>query len=268
MPELPSLIDSALLAKHLGRPNLLIVCVGRQDQFVAAHIPGAVHLSASRLSLGSKPAPGLLPDIEAIQQTWRETGLQSGDHVVCYDDEAGTKAARAFWVLEAMGHQSVSFLDGGLTAWIAEKLPLESGRPSTRESTWSAKPDAGVLATKQYVLESLSDDNIQILDARSPEEHNGLRSASARRGKIPGALNLNWVDTIDPATRRLKSPAQLTRLLAATGIKPENEILVHCQTHQRSSHSFMMLRSLGFKHVRGYAGSWSEWAADSTLPIE
>ena len=46
------------------------------------------------------------------------------------------------------------------------------------------------------------------------------------------------------------------------------EIIAYCQTHHRSSHTYVVLRSLGYPRVRGYAGSWSEWGNRDDTPIE
>lgn len=271
MPEnaLPYLLDPEVLINHLNENSLRIVCLGKREQYLAAHIPGAVYLDVRMLNRGTKPAPGLLPEITIIEQTFQKIGLTDSTHVVSYDDDAGTAAARLIWVLEAMGHRRQSFLDGGLNSWKALGLPLQSGAESIMMTDWKARPDAAVIADKQYVAESLGNPAIQILDARSPEEHLGIKFALHRRGKIPGSVNLNWLDTIDTTNhQRLKSIEKLEQMLRDRGFDRRNEIITHCQTHQRSSHSFMMLRALGFEKVRGYAGSWSEWAEDPLLPVE
>jgi thiosulfate/3-mercaptopyruvate sulfurtransferase len=52
------------------------------------------------------------------------------------------------------------------------------------------------------------------------------------------------------------------------GVTPDKEVVVYCQTHRRSSHIYVVLKSLGFERVRGYPGSWSEWGNDPSTPIE
>ncbi len=264
---LPYLAHPLTIAEKLDRPDLLIVCLGSRSNYLTGHLPGAVHLEPSYLSKGGKPAPGLLPTVTTVEQVFRRIGLQANLHVVCYDDDAGTRAARMMWLLDAMGHRHRTFLDGGLTSWNRHNLALEKNPRVRRPSNWFARPNPSVLADKAYVLASLNNPDIQILDARSPEEHQGLKSAAARLGRIPGAINLNWLDTISE-NRHFKSPNALVSMLLQRGFHKDREIIAHCQTHQRSSHSYVMLRSLGFRQVRGYAGSWSEWAADDSMPIE
>ena len=174
------------------------------------------------------------------------------------------------WVLEAMGHRRLSVLDGGLGAWQAAGYPLSAGQETWAkpEHPWRTQPDDSVVADKQYVLGVLGNPDIRILDSRSEDEFMGRKTRSARKGRIPGARNLDWLATLDPDRQnRLLPRDQLEHMLRERGIDREHETIVHCQTHQRSAHSFVMLRSLGYDRVRAYAGSWMEWAADDSLPI-
>jgi thiosulfate/3-mercaptopyruvate sulfurtransferase len=121
---------------------------------------------------------------------------------------------------------------------------------------------------KRSILNALGDEQIIILDARSEAEHNGLSSPSRRHGKIPGSANLNWQHTIDPDRNlRLKPDETLMAMLDDLGISKNKTIIAHCQTHHRSSQSYIMLKHLGFEKVKAYPGSWSEWGNDDRLPI-
>ena len=48
-------------------------------------------------------------------------------------------AARAFFTLDAMGHQHVALLDGGLRAWRDEKRPIETGRREAGDAQGSSR---------------------------------------------------------------------------------------------------------------------------------
>ena len=270
---LPYLVEPAELAAALARPGaapLLLVYLGKHDHYLAGHIPGALWFDARRLNGGIAPAPGLLPDPQQLETDFGAIGLGPSTHVVCHDDDGGTAGARMMWVLEAMGHSRMSMLNGGLEAWQTEGLMLDRDIPVIEPANpaWKARPNTEVLATKQDVLAALGNPRIRILDSRSKDEFLGRKTNSARKGRIPGARSLDWQSTRDPANaHRLLPQKTLWALLAAQGIDPRLETIVHCQTHQRSSHSFVMLRALGFNHLRAYAGSWMEWAADDSLPI-
>ncbi|MDX1513585.1 MAG: rhodanese-like domain-containing protein, partial [Gammaproteobacteria bacterium] len=90
-----------------------------------------------------------------------------------------------------------------------------------------------------------------------------------RGGHIPGAVNFNWTDAMDPeAQRRLRPRERLLEDLADLGVTPDREVVTYCQTHRRSSHTYVVLKSLGFERVRGYPGSWSDWGNDPSTPVE
>ncbi len=268
-PVIPYLLDPRQLYPLLNRPDIRIVDLGTPDNYSKGHIPGAIPLAAEKLRLDTRPASGLLPGLPSLTGTLRSAGIDRKTHIVAYDHDYNAEACRFLWVLEAVFHQTHSLLNGGMPAWLAEGGPIETTPNRAPHSTLDFHPDDRVIADRNEVLQSLGQENIRILDARSPAEYRGLKSSSARRGHIPGAVNVHWLDTINhDHARRLHAPEVLTDMLENAGIQPGNEIIVYCQTHRRSSHSYMMLRSLGYQQVRGYAGSWSEWGNDPDLPIE
>ena len=57
-------------------------------------------------------------------------------------------------------------------------------------------------------------------------------------------------------------------MLEKLGVTADKEVITHCQTHHRSSHTYIVLKALGFPRIKGYPGSWSEWGNDFELPIE
>lgn len=268
-PPFPAVIEPADLEALLPGGDLLIVDVGAAESYRQKHVPGAVHLDYAGLLLGRPPAPGKLPPVAQLQAVLRGLGISAGMRVIAYDDAGGGRAARLLWTLEALGHDKFSLLNGGIMAWLGDGRAVESTVTEAAPGDFNAQLNDAVIASKEFVLAALGNPGIQLLDARTPEEYHGLKSPSARHGRIPGAVNLNWLDTIDRADNlRLKPAAELEAMLAARGIKRDREIITYCQTHHRSSHAFMMLRHMNFPRVRGYPGSWSEWGNDFDLPIE
>ncbi len=110
---------------------------------------------------------------------------------------------------------------------------------------------------------------VVILDTRSPAEFSGIDRRAARGGHIPGAVNMDWSVALDRERNlRLKPAVELRGILDNLGITPDKEVITHCQTHHRSSHTYLMLKALGYPRTRGYPGSWSEWGNDLELPTE
>ena len=105
--------------------------------------------------------------------------------------------------------------------------------------------------------------------SRTPQEFSGEKKFAARGGHIPGAANLNWVDTMDPNRNyRFKTQAELRAMLEQLGLTPDKEIICYCQSHHRSSHAYIMLKMLGYSRISGYPGAWSEWGNRNDTPVE
>lgn len=269
MTDWPLLLETAELHDRLGTDALLLVDVSSPDAYRQGHVPGAIHLPPAVLQHGAPPAPGKLPEPERLAEIFSYLGLTPEHHVVAYDDEGGGWAGRLLWTLEAIGHRRYSYLNGGIHAWRAEGFPVASdvSEPASRPVTVAV--NSGPIAEIEDILPRLQDPGFAIWDARSAEEYAGLRSGSARAGRIPGAVNLDWLELIDrDNATRLVDLEQLRERLAQLGLTPDKDIVTHCQTHHRSSLSWLVMKILGYPSVRGYHGSWGEWGNREDLPVE
>lgn len=266
---LPLIVDPALLERHLDRPGLLIVDLSLPENYLAGHVPGAVHLDYARITRPGSPVPGALPDPERLAAVFGELGIGPETHVIACDDEGGGRACRLLWTLEVFGHTRMSLLDGGLVAWAREGHPLSRTPGALHRTDYPVREPQRGLADLDYVLEHLGDPGVRLVDARSPQEFAGIKRIAARGGHIPGAVNLNWLETIDPARNlRLRGADALHGLVAARGLEPAQELICYCQTHHRSAHTYIMLRNLGFEKVKGYPGAWAEWGNSPRTPVE
>jgi thiosulfate/3-mercaptopyruvate sulfurtransferase len=264
------LIEPKALQEMLSDAQLLVVDLSKAATYAQLHIPGAMHMEYSILNSGAQPAPGLLPSEERLAQIAGILKLDKMSRIVAYDDEGSGCAARLAWTLHYLGYESVQVLNGGLHAWSNEGHPLDnqSVLPDISATLPLASRNPSVLADHTYIVRHLDDESVALLDARTPEEYAGTKVRAARGGHIPGAVNLNWLDTMDKNRNlRIKSPEILNDALSTLGIRPEQEVITYCQSHHRSAHAWLMLKSLGFPRVRGYAGSWSEWGNHPDTPV-
>ena len=268
-PLLPLLIEPAELEPHLGEKNLLLVDLDRPETYAEIHLPGAVHLDYASLVHVQPPAQGMLPDEAQLSELFSAIGLTPDTHVVAYDEEGNSRTARLLWTLDVIGHRAYSMLNGGLEAWESEHRPVANEAIARPRSHYQVRLTGAGIADRNYILAHLRDPGVVLLDARSPGEYRGEIMRAARGGHIPGAVNFDWVNAMDRAHGlRLRPAAELREMLAAIGVTPDKEIVVYCQTHHRSSHTYFVLKHLGYPNVRGYPGSWSEWGNSPDAPIE
>ena len=247
--------------------DLRLIHVAAAEAYAAAHLPGALLVTPGELVHGAPPAPGRLPDAARLEALFGRLGYTGAETFVVYDDEGGGWAGRFAWTLDVIGHDRWAYLDGGIHAWAATGGALAHGdchypAPTRPTLTISTLPIAEI----DDVLAAIDDPTQTIWDVRSREEFLGLRSGSARAGHIPGAVHLDWERLKDPV-RDTRLVEDLPGLLAAHGIDPDHAIITHCQSHHRSGLSYLVGRILGFRNIRAYHGSWSEWGSRNDLPV-
>ncbi len=262
------IIEASELEAKLNNPELLIVDISQEQTYAQVHVPGAIHINPSELICGIPPVVGKLPTLEKLKALFARIGYSSDKHIIVYDDEGGGWAGRFIWTLDVIGHSAYSYLNGGIHAWLKEGHPISKDIPQLSPSSPDININHDVIASMEDVLSSLNDDNTKIWDARSAEEYAGSKVTAQRNGHIPGAVNLDWLHTMDKERNlRLLPLAELQSKLSSLGIKPGNKIITHCQTHHRSGLSYLIAKALGYE-VLAYDGSWAEWGNDSDTPIE
>ncbi|WP_447529091.1 sulfurtransferase [Vreelandella sp. TE19] len=267
---LPLIVEPADLEAQLGHPELLIVDVPTNpDSYRQGHVPGAVYLDFRYLLRGEGPVPNDVPDIDFLSKLLSALGLTRNTHVVAYDDEGGGWAARLLWTLDYLGHTRYSYLNGGIHAWRDAGLAENTEQTLPTQSDYHAEvlnPQA--LITADEIKEKLDDRGFAVWDARSPAEYAGEKGNNKHLGHIPGAVNMDWVNAMDhERALRIRDYAELVTELQAMGLTPDMEVATHCQSHHRSSFTWLVGKALGF-NIRGYAGSWGEWGNRDDTPIE
>jgi thiosulfate/3-mercaptopyruvate sulfurtransferase len=266
------LIDTAELAMLLGRPAVRVVdlradAVGGEAAYLAGHIPGAVHLVSRTLDDPTANAQGLPIHPEAAASLFSRLGIDHETTVVAYDDGGSVQAARLFLVLETFGHRSVRVLDGGLGKWQREGRALERGTVRVEPRRFVPHPRRAIGATAADVQARLGKPEVCLLDARSPAEFQGTDVRARRGGHIPGAVNVDWVTTMNP-DQTFKDIPTLRTILEGAGVLPDREVVAYCQSGMRAAHSYFVLRLLGYAWVRTYDGSWNEWGNNPALPLQ
>ncbi len=203
-------------------------------------------------------------------------GIRNPTTAVLYGDSNNRFAAWAFWLMKIYGHGDVRIMNGGRKKWIAEGRNLSLERPRFRDVVYKAKePDFSIRAFLPEVQETLKQGSAELVDVRSLQEYSGenltppgLPEYSQRSGHIPGARNITWTKTCN-ADGTFKSYSELQALFQKAGVTGSKPIITYCRMGERSSHSwFVMKYLLGYRAVKSYDGSWTEWGNLVGAPIE
>lgn len=264
--SLPLFIEANELHAEITKPDILVVDLCSEQNYLAGHIPGAVHITPKSLMSGQTPAPGRLPTLEHLTQLMGSIGLSPGKHVVVYDDEGGGWAGRFIWTLDVLGHKHYSYLNGGIHAWRSAGLSESTETPIPTHTQPSFELHTDVIAEIDDIMPNLGRDDFVIWDARSPAEYRGEKVLAKKGGHIPGAINCEWTSLMNPnQDLRLREDAK--ERLAAIGINKSQEIVTHCQSHHRSGFTYLVGKLFGF-NIKAYPGSWSEWGNHPDTPVE
>jgi thiosulfate/3-mercaptopyruvate sulfurtransferase len=265
----PLIHPSELASRHAGAA-LLDVRPGRDGRarYDAGHLPGAVFVDLDRdLSEPSgDPAHGgrhPLPAPATFAARVGRWGIGPDTDVILYDAlSGGNAAARAWWMLRALGHDRVQVLDGGYDAAIAAGLvpttdvpsPVNRGAyPAATKWRWPTIDIDGVNAWRK-------DATKVVIDARSAPRFRGDEEPfDPVAGHIPGAVNLHHMSLVGVDGRLLPADDLARRLRAVTGERPVDAIAVHCGSGVTACHLILAMEQAGLGVPRLYVGSWSEW---------
>lgn len=273
-PEL--FLSTAQVAERLREPTVRIVDCrfsfegDARTDYLAAHLPGAVHCDWSRDLSAPPPASGhprwMLLGPAEFASAMSRLGIGNDTDVIGYDAEGGHHAARLWLALRRYGHDRFAVMEGGIQKWLAEGRPTESGEVQVAPATFTPRPRAGVIATKEEVLAAVRTGDPWLLDVRRDSEFTGVEKRAARGGHIPGAVNILWKDALrDDWT--LRDADELEDLYANAGFGAETSAITYCQAGVRAAFTHLVLTALGHDDVRTYDGSWEEWGNDPALPI-
>jgi thiosulfate/3-mercaptopyruvate sulfurtransferase len=240
------------------------------ELYASGHLPGAVGVDLDR-ELAAAVGDGSrgrhpLPEPDALQAALRRWGIDGDSPVVAYDDADGSSAARAWWLLRWAGLGDVRVLDGGIAAWTAAGLPLTTEVPAPGPGKVVVRP-GGMPVLDANAAAALAAGGGVLLDARVAARYRGeVEPVDPVAGHIPGARNAPTSGNVD-ASGRFLSPERLRERFASLGVDSSRPVGAYCGSGVTAAQEVLALHLAGFPAAL-YAGSWSEWVADRTRPVE
>jgi thiosulfate/3-mercaptopyruvate sulfurtransferase len=278
------LVSTQWLEDNLNDPNLVVLDLrghllpatdplphyfSHHDEYRESHIPGAQFVDwITDITVDGLHDMHIAPP-DKFAALMTRLGISDGVVVIAYDDYGGIFAARMWWALNYYGHSQVAVLNGGWKAWEAEGRPVTDVVPvEERREPFEPRPNDDIRRTKEQVYMSLNGP-ARLLDVRSPSEYRGETSRGARKGHIPGAVNLPVKEEFTGVDGLLLDPDALRAKFEAAGITDDSEeVITYCNSGVSSSLGLLAYRAAGFEGGAVYDGSWKDWAHDESLPVE
>ncbi|EKN3947007.1 3-mercaptopyruvate sulfurtransferase [Yersinia enterocolitica] len=274
------LVTPQWLAEHIDDTNIVILDARMsppglipkrniQAEFEQGHIPGAVYFDIDAIADSSTDLPHMLPSPQVFSEMVGQLGVSDQHTLVIYDDGNLFSAPRVWWTFRIFGAPKVYILAGGFSGWQQAGFALESGPTFPTPQTFNATFNDAAVKNTHEVLAALGNNEIQILDARpagrfkalEPEPRPGLRL-----GRIPGSINVPWGSMVENGN--LKSPQELEAIFAAQGVDLTKPIITSCGSGVTAAVVALGLAAVNAPSVALYDGSWAEWGASDSLPID
>ena len=251
------LVSPEWLADHRDDPSVHPVDVREPWEYESiGHLPGAVNIPFDSYRDDASSAPGTLPSPATVGDLLGEAGVGPNDTIVAYDDTHGVFAARLVLTALAYGHEDVALLDGDFSSW-RQDYETTDEVPTVEPADYviDALADDAPIVDRAAVEAAIEGGGTTLLDTRNEEEY--------EQRHLPGAIRLDWMELVDEETRGVRNGDAIETLLADRGIPTgrETAMILYCNTSRRLSHTFVVLRSLGFTDVAVYEGSMTEWLA-------
>ena len=228
--------------------------------YMQGHVPNAIfaYVTGDLADPPGNRGRHPLPSRESFLKTVRSWGVNNDSHVVSYDQGLAIFACRLWWMFRWLGHEKVSVLDGGLSAWKASGQPLSTDICKSSRSTFEPKPALTSLVDANEVLNHHG----VLIDARAEDRFRGeFEPIDHTAGHIPGAI-------CRPSSKNLDASFKFTRDASRFDIlTDDSEVICYCGSGISATHNILSIVLAGHKEPSLYSGSWSEWIEDPTRPV-
>lgn len=282
------LVDVPWIKANGAGDGRVIVDLRHRRAYLGGHIPGAVNTDYGRdgWRVRVKGVAGLFPpndkSLSNLTTVIGKLGIDNASHVVLVAPgySAGDMgiATRLYWTFKVLGHDRVSVLDGGMAAYLNERVadngtplnPLQPGPVPTAARQFVPHIRESMLIGRAEVEEELRR-GTNIVDARPNAQYIGLnKSGQVRRaGTLPGAKSVPGEWLTDNGGGKFRPKSALAQLFEIGGAKPDQEMLTFCNTgHWATLTWFVASEILGNKNVKFYDGSLADWTMKPDAPVE
>lgn len=219
-------------------PNVRIIDIRDNVQYLLGHVPGAVHVWRPDIEDKNHPLPGMMASEARIEELLGSVGVREKDTLIIYTSSDGPDNGRLWWILAYYGfplHQ-LKLLDGGIDAWKAKGYPTETMPPRIEKTRFRflerGKVSHPLLCTMPEVKSALKAPDKIVLDVRSKKEFTGeeVKKGASRGGRIPGVTWIEWKDVLveEGLFKGYWKPSEdIRKIFSAKGVTPDKDIYMY-----------------------------------------
>ena len=277
------LVETAWLESNLENPNIRIfdctvwlnphpnkiytIVSGKKD-YNEGHIPNSDFLDLEDISLKKTPYPFMMSDNKTFDKIMSLKGIGPDTHVILYSRVNIQWATRVWWMLKSMGFNNASILNGGFDRWKQENKKISTDSVTYPKNNFISIPQNGLFCTKEEVINSLTNNNISIINALRSTLHDGSEKVDyGRLGHIKNSINIPSLEMVDPDTNLYKSLEDLKIIFKNYNVLSKEKVIAYCGGGIAATNIAFVLTALGFNNITVYDASLSEWAKNNNLPM-
>ena len=137
-----------------------------------------------------------VPSVERLSRAIGQSGINAEHEVVLYSSGNLMWATRAWWCLHFAGHKNIRVLNGSVSNWTNQNLPMQKGSKTYSPEIFVGEPNINVFSDTALV-ESAEKNGVCVINALSHALYEGTGDFYyARRGHIPGSHLLFYGDLV------------------------------------------------------------------------
>jgi len=251
-------ISTKKFEEETKQNNHKILDLREYSKYEEGHIANSVFIDSSIFSWKNIEGYNEIPPKEIVEQTLRQAGINEDDYIYLIDDVFNLNCSLAAWTLHYYGISNISLIDGALQKWIYEGKKLTKKIPNIEPGNIKIKnSNEEIFISRDEIMLNIYNENYVFVDNRSEFS----RTMDSQGGSIPGSKFYWWMDLFEehPDFFVLKKEKKILDDLEQLDITKDKTVVLYCENAAQSALVYLVLKSIGYKHVRVYLAGYNEW---------
>ena len=213
------------VALQKEKPSLVVIDASKDKLYAQSHIEGAINIPYVILNEKNPKIDGTMLPVDEVAKILGNKGISNEDTIVVYDEGTQKYATLVYWIFKYLGAKDVKVLHKEMNAFRDARIKLTSEVPAVKAKTFTVSLVPDINADTAYVESAIGNANVVIIDARTPDEFNGVRNEKSTysNGHIKGAINIPYESLVKTGTNDFITPEEFKKL-AGMELSPKKSI--------------------------------------------